>query len=64
MYGNVQYFEEMKKHGESIVTNHVVLSGSFNPIHKGHQLLLEAASKKCGVSDTCFEMSLKNADKG
>ena len=26
--------------------------------------MLLAASKKCGVGDVCYEMTLKNADKG
>ena len=26
--------------------------------------MLQAASEKCGVTDTCYEMSLNNADKG
>mmetsp|Transcript_10261 Transcript_10261/g.12090 ORF Transcript_10261/g.12090 Transcript_10261/m.12090 type:complete len:125 (+) Transcript_10261:140-514(+) len=52
--------------GEPIVTNRVVLSGSFNPLHDGHQSLLSVASNKYGSSKdgSCFEMALKNADKG
>ena len=53
----------------------VVLSGSFNPIHEGHQGMLEAAvthlreKKACEEERTlsvipAFELSISNADKG
>ena len=45
-------------------SNHIVLSGSFNPLHDGHRNLLRAAQSKAGAQKICYEISLKNADKG
>ena len=42
--------------------NIVVLSGSFNPLHQGHQQLAQVAAYKLG-QPVCFEMPLVNADK-
>ena len=46
----------------------VVLSGSFNPLHKGHVSLLEHAAETVAnlslSSRKCFEMPIVNADKG
>ena len=47
-----------------IVSNRVVLCGSFNPLHDGHRQLLDIASRKCGNPSKCFEITLNNADKG
>lgn len=40
----------------------VLLSGSFNPVHKGHLELAQAASEHVGAP-ACFELPLANADK-
>jgi hypothetical protein len=43
----------------------VLLSGSFNPLHEGHRLLLEAARKMVAWNARAgFEISVVNADKG
>jgi hypothetical protein len=39
-----------------------LLAGSFNPLHQGHRLLAEAASRILGVS-VAFELSITNVDK-
>ena len=39
-----------------------ILSGSFNPLHKGHKLLAETANNITGEK-TVFEMSATNVDK-
>ncbi len=39
-----------------------VLSGSFNPLHEGHERLAEAASELLGM-DIAFELSATNVDK-
>ena len=45
------------------LTNCVVFSGSFNPIHEGHiQIALEAKKAK-GRDTVFFEIGLKNPDK-
>jgi len=46
------------------MTRKIILSGSFNPIHKGHIELLNAASLKAPDFEPLFELSLHNADKG
>ena len=40
----------------------IVLSGSFNPFHKGHITLLEKAEKMSGRTGV-FEISIENVDK-
>ncbi|KDD72772.1 hypothetical protein H632_c2918p0 [Helicosporidium sp. ATCC 50920] len=40
------------------------LSGSFNPLHRGHTSLLEAAAALRPGMEPCFELSVGNADKG
>jgi hypothetical protein len=39
-----------------------VLSGSFNPLHRGHTALAAAAARHLGVP-VAFELSVTNADK-
>ena len=50
------------------IQNRVILSGSFNPLHAGHRQLLDSAFAKAGPdaysNGKCFELALKNADKG
>eukprot|EP00249_Psilotum_nudum_P014787 c25003_g1_i1 orf=431-1180(-) len=41
----------------------VVLPGSFNPLHEGHQKLLDAACSLTTGAIPCFELSVINADK-
>lgn len=41
----------------------LILSGSFNPLHKGHLKLLEVASSISEDGFPCFEISAINADK-
>lgn len=41
----------------------LILSGSFNPLHKGHLKLLEVASSICKDGFPCFEIPAINADK-
>jgi hypothetical protein len=40
----------------------VLLSGSFNPLHVGHERLAHAASEALGLP-ACFELPVLNADK-
>jgi nicotinamide mononucleotide (NMN) deamidase PncC len=40
----------------------VVLSGSFNPLHRGHCTLADVAGRQAGAA-TAFELSVVNADK-
>lgn len=40
----------------------VILSGSFNPLHMGHERLLEAAQSATGLP-AAFELPVRNADK-
>jgi phosphopantetheine adenylyltransferase len=47
-----------------LTTPTVVLSGSFNPLHKAHIELATRASQLVGVQDFVFELAVKNADKG
>ena len=43
----------------------VVLPGSFNPVHAGHEALLDAAVRHVGGgAGGVFELSVQNADKG
>ena len=49
------------KQGERLA-NIALLSGSFNPLHKGHKELAKAAAEHLGQS-VCFELPLFNADK-
>ncbi|MCI0437719.1 MAG: hypothetical protein L0177_01130 [Chloroflexi bacterium] len=39
-----------------------ILSGSFNPLHEGHEKLADAASRILGA-DVTFELSITNVDK-
>ena len=39
-----------------------ILSGSFNPLHKGHEAMADAASRILG-KPVAFELSVANADK-
>jgi len=43
--------------------HHIILPGSFNPLHEGHRRLLEVAQKTKGLPGF-FEISVLNADKG
>lgn len=43
--------------------SNVVLSGSFNPLHRGHVKMLDIASKYCPEKVPLFEISVVNADK-
>eukprot|EP01022_Parablepharisma_sp_SALTPOND_P033662 TRINITY_DN89261_c0_g1_i1.p12 TRINITY_DN89261_c0_g1~~TRINITY_DN89261_c0_g1_i1.p12 ORF type:complete len:140 (+),score=8.81 TRINITY_DN89261_c0_g1_i1:2929-3348(+) len=42
----------------------LILSGSFNPIHKGHIALVQHANLLAKKDQVFMEISLKNADKG
>ncbi|CAG9462522.1 unnamed protein product [Pedinophyceae sp. YPF-701] len=46
----------------------VLLPGSFNPLHQGHEELLRAAEAACAARGAqrrpCFEIAVANADKG
>ena len=44
----------------------VLLPGSFNPFHHGHEQLLGAATKSASASAgfPCYELAIENADKG
>eukprot|EP01063_Lacrimia_lanifica_P018567 TRINITY_DN25471_c0_g1_i1.p1 TRINITY_DN25471_c0_g1~~TRINITY_DN25471_c0_g1_i1.p1 ORF type:complete len:250 (+),score=75.58 TRINITY_DN25471_c0_g1_i1:42-752(+) len=42
----------------------VVCAGSFNPLHSGHLHMAEAARQKVQARGVCFELAVKNADKG
>ncbi len=44
------------------ITNSLILSGSFNPLHNGHINLLRSAKKKF-KQEGLFEISLTNVDK-
>lgn len=44
-------------------TSGALLSGSFNPLHQGHESLAEAASAALGMP-VVFELPIVNADKG
>eukprot|EP00803_Ostreobium_quekettii_P002877 evm.model.scf_4242.1 EVM.evm.TU.scf_4242.1 scf_4242:2002-2793(+) len=44
-------------------SHHVILPGSFNPLHKGHRSLLEVAEQITGLPG-CFELAVQNPDKG
>jgi phosphopantetheine adenylyltransferase len=46
------------------LTNCLVLSGSFNPLHEGHLQMMQAASLKYPQLLPVFELSISNADKG
>ena len=46
----------------SIPGDLVVLAGSFNPLHRGHVALLEAAERVTGRTGA-FEISIENVDK-
>mmetsp|Transcript_48009 Transcript_48009/g.89473 ORF Transcript_48009/g.89473 Transcript_48009/m.89473 type:complete len:318 (-) Transcript_48009:390-1343(-) len=43
---------------------HIVLPGSFNPVHDGHRELLRAAQKLRPSRTAAYELSVTNADKG
>ncbi|KAJ8902023.1 hypothetical protein NDN08_004224 [Rhodosorus marinus] len=42
----------------------LVLPGSFNPLHIGHQKLFEAAKRLSGERQAAYELAVVNADKG
>ena len=44
------------------LNNSVILSGSFNPLHKGHTELLIASEKEIAAK-SLFEISIFNVDK-
>ena len=44
------------------LNNSVILSGSFNPLHKGHTELLIASEKEIAIKPL-FELSIFNVDK-
>ncbi|KAK7343426.1 hypothetical protein VNO77_12161 [Canavalia gladiata] len=41
----------------------IIMPGSFNPLHDGHIMLMEVATRICGDGYPCFEISAVNADK-
>ena len=55
-------FDENNKKINFDLNNSVVLSGSFNPLHKGHTDLLIASEKEI-VAKPLFEISIFNVDK-
>ena len=55
-------FDENNKKINFDLNNSVVLSGSFNPLHKGHTGLLIASEKEI-VAKSLFEISIFNVDK-
>ncbi len=44
------------------LSGHVVLAGSFNPLHEGHRQLVQTAGK-IARRPTVFEISIENVDK-
>lgn len=55
--GNV-YVDAPRRH-------RVYLPGSFNPLHEGHRAMLDAAVGLAGPdAEGCFELTVRNADKG
>ena len=64
---NKQNFEDLIKDKESFLSSSdslpkAILSGSFNPLHKGHKAMHDHASKVLD-SDIFFEVCIQNADK-
>eukprot|EP00252_Welwitschia_mirabilis_P024151 TRINITY_DN7052_c0_g1_i1.p1 TRINITY_DN7052_c0_g1~~TRINITY_DN7052_c0_g1_i1.p1 ORF type:complete len:389 (-),score=72.56 TRINITY_DN7052_c0_g1_i1:501-1667(-) len=46
-----------------ITGRRIILSGSFNPLHKGHLKLMDVVCSLCKDALPCFELSAINADK-
>ena len=64
---NKQNFEDLIKGKKSFLSSSdslskAILSGSFNPLHKGHKAMHDHARKVLD-SDIFFEVCIKNADK-
>ena len=55
------YNDDVKNENYNL-NNSIILSGSFNPLHKGHIELLKASSKEF-KKNPLFEISIKNVDK-
>ena len=58
---------DMNQYPEALnldLENCTVLCGSFNPIHDGHEKLIEAAHKISGKDRMVFELTVNNVDKG
>lgn len=47
-----------------LVSDALVLCGSFNPIHEGHIRMLRKAKEVTGINNAFYEMTLSNCDKG
>ena len=54
--------DENSKKIDLDLNNSVILSGSFNPLHKGHKELLIASEKEYKIKPL-FEISISNVDK-
>ena len=55
-----QEIDGLIRHGPPLPA--AILAGSFNPLHRGHRGLAEAAGRILGVS-VAFEISVANVDK-
>lgn len=54
--------DENSKKIDLNLNNSIILSGSFNPLHKGHKELLIASEKEYKIKPL-FEISISNVDK-
>lgn len=56
--------EEIIDPQQGELSDSMILSGSFNPLHEGHIRLAQQACLQAGRKQIVYELAIVNADKG